>query len=156
MSCSSRLEVIKRDLVCLRFAASPFLCCVCRRWFPLRSARSSIEFNRDIRPILNDACFACHGPDSASRKGELRLDQRDAAVEKSAIVEGKPEESEMIRRILSDNPEEIMPPPELKKTLSPEQKKLLVGLDQIRRKVSAALVVYRPCPARGSRCAGIT
>ena len=87
--------------------------------------QDSIEFNRDIRPILNDACFACHGPDSASRKGELRLDQRDAAVEKAAIVEGKPEESEMIRRILSDDPEEIMPPPELKKTLSPEQKKLL-------------------------------
>ncbi len=66
--------------------------------------QDSIEFNRDIRPILNDACFACHGPDSASRKGELRLDQRDAAVEKAAIVEGKPDESEMIRRILSDNP----------------------------------------------------
>jgi hypothetical protein len=66
--------------------------------------QDAIEFNRDIRPILNDACFACHGPDSASRKGELRLDQRDAAVEKAAIVEGKPEESEMIRRILSDDP----------------------------------------------------
>ena len=88
-------------------------------------AQDSIQYNRDIRPILNDACFACHGPDSASRKGELRLDVRDAALEKGAIAPGHPDESEMIRRILSDDPEEVMPPPELKKTLSPEQKKLL-------------------------------
>ena len=88
-------------------------------------AQDSIQYNRDIRPILNDACFACHGPDSAARKGELRLDVRDAALEKGAIAPGHPDESEMIRRILSDDPEEVMPPPELKKTLSPEQKKLL-------------------------------
>ncbi len=92
---------------------------------PIASAQDSIEFNRDIRPILNDTCFACHGPDSASRKGDLRLDQRDAAIEHGAISVGKPDESEMIRRILSNDPEEVMPPPELKKTLSPEQKKLL-------------------------------
>jgi len=88
-------------------------------------AQDSIQYNRDIRPILNDACFACHGPDSASRKGELRLDLRDAAVEKGAIAPGHADESEMIRRLLSDDPEEVMPPPELKKTLTPEQKKLL-------------------------------
>ena len=88
-------------------------------------AQDSIQYNRDIRPILNDACFACHGPDSASRKGELRLDVRDAALEKGAIDPGKPDNSEMIRRLLSDDPEEVMPPPELKKTLTPEQKKLL-------------------------------
>jgi hypothetical protein len=88
--------------------------------------QQSIEFNRDVRPILNDACFACHGPDSASRKGELRLDQRDAAIEKGAISPGHADASEMVRRILSDDPEEIMPPPELKKTLTDAQKKLLI------------------------------
>lgn len=91
----------------------------------LSMAQDAIEFNRDIRPILNDTCFACHGPDSASRKGDLRLDKRDAAIEHGAISVGNPDESEMIRRILSDDPELVMPPPELKKTLTPEQKKLL-------------------------------
>ncbi len=90
------------------------------------SVADDIEYNRDIRPILNDTCFACHGPDSASRKGDLRLDKRDEAIAKGAIKEGHPNESEMIRRILSDNHDEVMPPPELKKTLSAEQKKLLI------------------------------
>ncbi|MFO0977869.1 MAG: DUF1549 domain-containing protein, partial [Planctomycetaceae bacterium] len=94
---------------------------------PTRTAAADdIQYNRDIRPILLDTCFACHGPDSASRKADLRLDQRDAAVSSGAISPGKPDESEFIRRILSDNPEEVMPPPALKKTLTPEQKKLLV------------------------------
>ncbi len=84
-----------------------------------------IQYNRDIRPILLDTCFACHGPDSASRKGDLRLDKRDAAISRGAISPGKPDESEMIRRILTDDPDAVMPPPALKKTLTPEQKKLL-------------------------------
>lgn len=90
------------------------------------SAQDDIQFNRDIRPIFMDTCLTCHGPDSAARKADLRMDKRDAAIEHGAISPGKPDESEMIRRILSDDPEEIMPPPELKKPLSPEQKKLLV------------------------------
>ena len=89
-------------------------------------AQDDIQFNRDIRPIFMDTCLTCHGPDSAARKADLRMDKRDAAIEHGAISPGKPDESEMIRRILSDDPEEIMPPPELKKPLSPEQKKLLV------------------------------
>ena len=76
-----------------------------------RAADSGLEYNRDIRPILPDNCFACHGPDSASRKADLRLDQREAAVEMSAIAPGKPDASELIRRILSDDPDELMPPP---------------------------------------------
>ena len=90
------------------------------------SAQDVIQFNRDIRPIFMDTCLTCHGPDSAARKADLRMDKRDAAIEHGAISPGKPDESEMIRRILSDDPEEIMPPPELKKPLSPAQKKLLV------------------------------
>ncbi len=87
--------------------------------------QESPEYNRDVRPILMDACLTCHGPDSASRKADLRLDQRDAAVDMGAIVPGKPAESAMIQRILSDDPEQIMPPPAMKKTLSEKQKQIL-------------------------------
>lgn len=92
----------------------------------LVNAQDSIQFNRDIRTIFMDTCLTCHGPDSAARKADLRMDHRDDAIERGAISPGKPDESEMVRRILSSDPEQIMPPPELKKPLSPEQKKLLV------------------------------
>jgi hypothetical protein len=85
-----------------------------------------LEFNRDIRPILSDSCFACHGPDSAARQADLRLDRREAAVEKLAITPGDPDASEMIRRILSEDEADQMPPPESKKSLTPAQKELLV------------------------------
>src|SRR5260370_32280599 len=61
------------------------------------------EYNRDIRPILAENCFACHGPDSAARKANLRLDQREVALKKKAFVPGKPDESEMITRIESQD-----------------------------------------------------
>ncbi|HZZ70680.1 MAG TPA: DUF1553 domain-containing protein [Pirellulales bacterium] len=82
-------------------------------------------FNQDIRPILLENCFACHGPDSASRKADLRLDRRDAAVEATAITPGKPDESEMIRRITSTDPKKQMPPPAAKKTLTAAEKDTL-------------------------------
>jgi hypothetical protein len=85
----------------------------------------SIVFNRDIRPILSEYCFACHGPDSASRKADLRLDQADVAAMKKAIIAGKPDESGVIERILSDDPDAVMPPPATKKTLNAHQKDLL-------------------------------
>ena len=91
------------------------------------SARADDElgYNRAIRPILADNCFACHGPDSAARKADLRLDRREVAVENGAIVPGKPDESELIARITSDDPETRMPPPASHKKLTPEQKKTL-------------------------------
>jgi hypothetical protein len=88
-------------------------------------AAGPLEFNRDIRPILADHCYACHGPDSASRKGDLRLDKRDAAVEKHAIVPGDVSKSELVRRIDSAADDEVMPPPSTRKHLTPEQKSLL-------------------------------
>lgn len=88
-------------------------------------ADDAIFYNRDIRPILTDMCFPCHGPDSAARKGDYRLDRREDAIGKKVIVPGKPDESEMIRRILSADAEEIMPPPAIKKTLTAKQKELL-------------------------------
>ncbi len=78
-------------------------------------------YNRDIRPILVDNCFSCHGPDSASRKGDLRLDRLADATASKAIVPGDIEASEMIARIVSTDPETVMPPPATKKTLKPEQ-----------------------------------
>ena len=77
-----------------------------------------ISFNRDIRPILSDNCFACHGP-AEDRGGDLRLDVRDDAIADrggyAAIVPGKPGESEILRRIRSTDPDAVMPPPRAKK-----------------------------------------
>jgi mono/diheme cytochrome c family protein len=84
------------------------------------------SFNRDIRPILADNCFECHGPDSAARKAGLRLDERAAALkggksEQPAIVPGGPDRSELIRRITARNADDVMPPPKSGRKLSPPQ-----------------------------------
>ena len=89
------------------------------------SAAERLQYNRDIRPILAENCFACHGPDSASRKADLRLDNRDHAIKMGAIVPDDPDESELLRRVESDDKAEIMPPSMTKKTLTKEQKQLL-------------------------------
>jgi hypothetical protein len=83
------------------------------------SRASEFRFNRDIRPILSDACFQCHGPDSANRKAGLRLDLRDAALAEGAIVPGKPDASSILERVRSKDPDEVMPPPESNLHLSP-------------------------------------
>jgi hypothetical protein len=88
-------------------------------------SQGKIEYNRDIRPILSENCFACHGPDSAARKADLRLDRREMAMESTAIVPFKPEESELIARIEAADPDRLMPPPKSLKTLTQAQKKLL-------------------------------
>lgn len=91
----------------------------------MANAQDPILYNRDIRPILADNCFACHGPDSASRKADLRLDRSDMAATMKAIVPGKPDESGVIHRINSSDPDEVMPPPSTKKSLTARQKDLL-------------------------------
>jgi cytochrome c553 len=88
-------------------------------------AADKLSFNRDVRPILAENCFACHGPDSASRKADLRFDRREVAVKAGAIVPGKPEESEMVRRILATSEDEVMPPASIHKPLTAGQKKTL-------------------------------
>ena len=85
----------------------------------------TISYNRDIRPLLSDNCFHCHGPDQKTRKGKFRLDVRDDAVAKGAIVPGKPADSEFIKRILTSNEDDLMPPSETHKKLTPAQKELL-------------------------------
>lgn len=72
---------------------------------------AEISFNRDIRPILTENCYACHGPDQNHRKGDLRLDVRDAAIEAKAITPGKPDTSSVIERILTSNADDLMPLP---------------------------------------------
>ncbi|MEK9985918.1 MAG: c-type cytochrome domain-containing protein, partial [Opitutae bacterium] len=72
---------------------------------------AAVDFNRDVRPILASKCYACHGPDEESRKAKLRLDVREQALKKEAFVPGKIKESELHYRIHSDDPDEIMPPP---------------------------------------------
>ena len=84
-----------------------------------------LSYNRDVRPILSDNCFACHGPDKNKREANLRLDVRESAVRKSAIVPGKPDESEAITRIFSKDPDEQMPPPASHKKLTDVQKETL-------------------------------
>ena len=77
-------------------------------------AAEDISFDRDIRPLLSKRCFACHGPDAEAREAGLRLDQPDGdegAID-FAIIPGSIEESEMWRRITSDDESEVMPPPE--------------------------------------------
>lgn len=83
------------------------------------------EYNADIRPILAEHCFACHGADSGSREAGLRLDVRDEAIEAGAIVPGDPGASEMLARVLSDDPDLVMPPPETDKPLSDTQREIL-------------------------------
>lgn len=82
---------------------------------PVRSEESAVVgFNRDVRPILSDKCFFCHGPDKNNRKGGLRLDTFEGATEEGAVVPGKAQMSEIIARITSTDPDERMPPPESK------------------------------------------
>jgi len=97
--------------------------------FGSAAGAAPIEFNRDIRPILSDKCFACHGPDPAAREADLRLDTEETAKEDrggyAAVVPGDLEQSELVRRITSADETEQMPPPEAGKPLTPDEIKLL-------------------------------
>ncbi|MCB1203258.1 MAG: DUF1553 domain-containing protein [Verrucomicrobiae bacterium] len=103
-------------LVALLLAASP-------------ASAQKLEFNRDIRPILSDKCFACHGPDAKNAKSDYRLDTFEHAVAEidgvAGIVPGKLKESELHWRIHSDDSSEVMPPPESKRNLTPAEIALL-------------------------------
>jgi hypothetical protein len=90
----------------------------------------SVDFLRDVRPILSSHCFKCHGPDEATRKGRLRLDQREDALRparsgEAAIVPGQPDRSELLVRILTEDENDLMPPPSTKHPLTAAQKDTL-------------------------------
>lgn len=97
---------------------------------PDSSRTKTLQYSRDIRPLLSNACFACHGTDEANRKGGLRLDLPESALRGGesggpALAPGNPEDSEFIRRIFSDDPAEVMPPPSSRKMLSAEERERL-------------------------------
>jgi len=88
-----------------------------------------VDFNRDIRPLMSDTCFKCHGFDEKTRKGKLRLDVRAEALQagssgKPAIVPGKPEKSEIIARLFTKDADDLMPPPNSHKAITPAQREL--------------------------------
>ncbi len=89
------------------------------------SSKQQVDFSRQIQPILARKCFTCHGPDEGHREADLRLDLSAAAIEYEAIVPGKPEESSLIERIFSEDPELIMPPVTSHDQLKDEEKELL-------------------------------
>lgn len=92
-------------------------------------ANEPIEFNRDVRPVLADKCFACHGPDKNKRQADLRLDT-EAGLHGTAdgpgpVVPGKPLDSELLRRIKATDPEQVMPPPDSGKQITPAELAIL-------------------------------
>ena len=83
------------------------------------------DFNRDVRPLLSDRCFACHGPDAAARQAGLRLDVRSEAIAAGALVPGDLDASAMLQRIVHEDPDELMPPPKLNKGLTDAEVEVL-------------------------------
>jgi hypothetical protein len=98
-------------------------------FFPVTLRGQTPDFGRDVLPILSDKCFHCHGPDAKARKAGLRLDTKEGAFRVkdgvSVIAPGKSTKSELVRRIVSEDETEKMPPPEAKRDLTPQQKDIL-------------------------------
>lgn len=117
--------------ICVRFSAVLWTCLSLSAAVPVTAAElpEVVEFNRDIRPILSDNCFFCHGPDKNKRQADLRLDTEagllGAAGSAGAVVPGKPDESPLLQRILTADPETHMPPPSTGKLLTADQIQLL-------------------------------
>jgi hypothetical protein len=108
--------------------------CLWLAWFALANAAiaaepTALDFARDVRPILADNCFHCHGPDTSERQADLRLDIWSSEGEingaEAVIEKSKPADSELLRRITSNDPDERMPPADSGKSLTPEQSKTL-------------------------------
>jgi hypothetical protein len=91
-------------------------------------AAEPLRYNRDIRPILSDKCFHCHGFDEKKRESGLRLDTREGALKKNAIVPGKPAQSELLKRVTTKDANDHMPPAKSKlASLTPAE------VDKLRR-----------------------
>lgn len=92
---------------------------------PTKPATSSVSFTRDVRPILSDNCFACHGPDEGKREADLRLDIAESALESGAVSPGDLDSSELWQRIISEDPSDQMPPPDSHNQLTESQRALI-------------------------------
>ncbi|MFO1062742.1 MAG: PSD1 and planctomycete cytochrome C domain-containing protein [Pirellulales bacterium] len=110
-----------------------------------------IEFNRDVRPILAENCFYCHGPDASHRQADLRLDIREQAIESAAFKPSSVDDSELVRRLVSTDPKELMPPADSNKKLSERQKEILrrwiAQGAEYQQHWSYERIVKRPVPA---------
>ena len=99
-----------------------------------------VSFNRDVRPLLSEYCLNCHGFDDKTRKGGLRLDQREDALRggksgHAALLPGKSAESEIIRRLLTTDPDEVMPPPKMDRTLTAAQMQWRMHMEMLVRQL---------------------
>src|SRR5687768_14004990 len=96
---------------------------------PTAFASDRVDYARDVLPILSDACYHCHGPDEPARKAGLRLDTKEGAFRTkdgvTVIVPGKTSESELVKRITSSDPDEVMPPPDSHRSITPAQRDTL-------------------------------
>ncbi len=113
---NSRLAQIPLVAVALLLTRAYLCMPVCQA----QTAQATIKFNRDVRPVLADSCFECHGPDGESREADLRFDVMGESA-RAAIAPGQPGKSEFVRRLLSDDPDEVMPPPESTRRPTAEQ-----------------------------------
>lgn len=111
------MSAFRRWSVCIHLAAL-FASAV-------RADDGKLDFNRHVRPILSDKCFACHGPDTSQVKGKLRLDVREIALKREAIVPGKADKSLLLERIHSVEAGRVMPPRKSNKILSDAEKQIL-------------------------------
>jgi hypothetical protein len=117
------------DRYCLRLLLPVLVVAATRSAVAADQPVRPVEFNRDIRPLLADTCFACHGPDKNKRKAELRLDIGDDAAKQRGdhriVVPGKPDQSELFRRLTSSDEQHRMPPARIGKRLAPRQIELV-------------------------------
>ncbi len=114
--------MIRRSIEKLENGVAALVLVTISSWTSAVSAeKSAPDFRFEIRPILSKNCFSCHGPDDAHREADLRLDVRDVAINSGAIVPGMPDDSELIRRISSDDSAERMPPEETGRHLTSEE-----------------------------------
>src|SRR6266516_938213 len=133
MRCFTALATERRRVVeCRRFLTSLLLA-----WMvsplgaddPRSSGQATVDFSRDILPILSDNCFQCHGPDEKARKAKLRFDTKEGAFRvkdgKTVIVPGKSAESELVRRITTTDMDDRMPPAKSNHKLTARQIELL-------------------------------
>ncbi|MEZ6089201.1 MAG: DUF1549 domain-containing protein, partial [Pirellulaceae bacterium] len=118
-----RRHAFRPSWVVLLFPFAAFITLALRTTVQADEAR--LSYNAHIRSLLSDKCFACHGPDEETREAGLRLDVRQAAVDFGAITPGDPQSSLVVERILTDDPDLVMPPPSSGKQLSAEEKERL-------------------------------
>ncbi len=121
MECSQLRRIVRCVLSC----CSWMIACVVSLAQVTIDAAERVDFNRDVRPILANNCYACHGPDANQRQAELRLDRREDALSAKSFVPGDSAASEIIKRVFSEQADHQMPPADANKRLSAREKEIL-------------------------------